>query len=97
MTDERVGQSHSSGERLKEACEKVEAGTAEGERLRLGPAWFLPRPGSSLLYLEGDPFTIGFSNATLTRKLLATQEESLETEDREALRHEPGMSGRGRG
>ncbi|MHC4449989.1 MAG: C45 family autoproteolytic acyltransferase/hydrolase [Planctomycetota bacterium] len=46
-------------------------------RIRFGPNWFLPQPGRSLLYVEGDPYSIGFANATLTRDYLEAQERSL--------------------
>jgi tetratricopeptide (TPR) repeat protein len=46
----------------------------DGERMRLGKCWFEERKGRSLLYLEGDPYSIGYANANLTAKLLATQE-----------------------
>jgi hypothetical protein len=46
-------------------------------RLRLDSSWFLRREGRSLLYVEGDPFTLGYANARLTADLLAEQERSL--------------------
>ncbi len=46
-------------------------------RVHLGASWFQERPGRSLLYLEGDPFTRGYANATLTRAFLEEQERSL--------------------
>jgi tetratricopeptide (TPR) repeat protein len=46
-------------------------------RTRIGKSWFHRRPGRSLLHLEGDPFTIGFTNSTLTTDLLEAQERSL--------------------
>ncbi|MHC4134262.1 MAG: C45 family autoproteolytic acyltransferase/hydrolase [Planctomycetota bacterium] len=52
----------------------VGAPVADGERVRLGKCWFLERKGRSLLYLEGDPYSIGYANAHLTAKLLAIQE-----------------------
>lgn len=44
---------------------------------RLGPCWFLPREGASLLYLEGDPYTLGYANAALTADRLEAQERAL--------------------
>ncbi|RMG10418.1 MAG: hypothetical protein D6731_17490 [Planctomycetota bacterium] len=49
---------------------------ARGRR-RVGKSWFLRREGASLLYLEGDPFSIGYSNARLTAELFEEQERSL--------------------
>jgi isopenicillin-N N-acyltransferase like protein len=46
-------------------------------RTRFGRSWFAPNPGRSLLHVEGDPFTIGYCNSTLTRDLLEAQERSL--------------------
>lgn len=46
-------------------------------RLRLGRSWFLPQEGHSLLSVEGDPFTLGYANARLTRQWLVSQEEEL--------------------
>jgi hypothetical protein len=54
-------------------------------RLRLGNAWFRRDVGCSLLYLEGDPFTIGYANATLTADFLELQERSLIESARMAL------------
>jgi hypothetical protein len=48
-----------------------------GGRVFLGECWFREDPGCSILYLEGDPFTIGYANATLTAKFLEVQERSL--------------------
>ncbi|MHC4973292.1 MAG: C45 family autoproteolytic acyltransferase/hydrolase [Planctomycetota bacterium] len=50
------------------------APVADGERMRLGKCWFEERKGRSLLYLEGDPYSIGYANAHLTAELLAIQE-----------------------
>lgn len=57
----------------------LDAVVADGPagRKTLGKSWFLERKGGSLLYLEGDPFTIGYANGTLTRKFLEQQERSL--------------------
>src|SRR5690606_3933122 len=49
--------------------ETARADPATG-RVHLGASWFLERPGASLLYLEGDPFTRGYANSTLTRAFL---------------------------
>ena len=58
----------------------VGAPVADGERVRLGKCWFQERKGHSLLYLEGDPYSIGYANARLTADLIAIQERHfLET------------------
>ena len=49
----------------------LERTTNAAGRLQLGASWFERREGASLLYLEGDPFTLGYSNATLTAEYLA--------------------------
>ena len=49
----------------------------DGARKILGNSWFLRRSGRSLLYLEGDPFTLGYSNAALTGDMMEEQERSL--------------------
>jgi len=46
-------------------------------RVHFGPNWFLPQTGRSLLSVQGDPYSLGFANATLTRDFLAEQERSL--------------------
>jgi tetratricopeptide (TPR) repeat protein len=46
-------------------------------RKHFGASWFEERPGRSLLYLEGDPYAIGYANARLTSDWIYTQEESL--------------------
>jgi hypothetical protein len=52
----------------------------DGVRVRYGPDWFEEREGRSLLYLEGVPYSLGYANARLTRKLLEHQERHfLET------------------
>ncbi|MHC4958134.1 MAG: C45 family autoproteolytic acyltransferase/hydrolase [Planctomycetota bacterium] len=53
------------------------APSRDGPRMRYGPCWFEERPGHSLLYLEGDPYSIGYANATLTRGFLHAQEKAL--------------------
>jgi isopenicillin-N N-acyltransferase-like protein len=50
------------------------APVVDGDRVRLGECWFEERKGRSLLYLEGDPYSIGYANACLTERLLAIQE-----------------------
>ena len=50
---------------------------ADGARMRLGPNWFQARKGRSLLYLEGDPYSIGYANGKLTNLFLREQEEAL--------------------
>jgi len=55
----------------------LERTSDEDGRLHLGPSWFEQRDGASMLYLEGDPFTLGYANATLTAEFLARQERSL--------------------
>jgi isopenicillin-N N-acyltransferase-like protein len=46
-------------------------------RLQLGKSWFKKDPGCSLLYLEGDPFTLGYANGVLTGEFVKVQEEAL--------------------
>lgn len=45
--------------------------------VRLGACWFRQRPGASQLYLEGDPFELGYANAKLTERFLERQEREL--------------------
>ena len=47
----------------------------ERGRTYYGPNWFQEAPGHSLLYVEGDPYSIGHANAYLTRRFLAAQED----------------------
>lgn len=49
---------------------------ADGRRT-LGKSWFLAREGASQLYVEGEPFTLGYSNAELTKEFMQEQERSL--------------------
>lgn len=49
----------------------------QGSRHTLGKSWFEQRTGRSMLYVEGDPFTIGYTNAALTNDLLEAQEREL--------------------
>jgi hypothetical protein len=51
--------------------------TGPDGRYHVGPSWFRKLDGRSQLYLEGDPFAIGFANATLTAEFLEFQERSL--------------------
>lgn len=46
-------------------------------RKHFGRSWFEERPGRSLLYLEGDPYALGYANARLTDDWIRLQEESL--------------------
>ena len=46
-------------------------------RRHLGPSWFLPRPGGSLLYVEGSPYARGYASSALTADLLERQEREL--------------------
>ena len=46
---------------------------AAGGRVVYGPCWFEARPGGSLLYLEGDPYSIGYAHGRLTEDLLVAQ------------------------
>jgi isopenicillin-N N-acyltransferase-like protein len=46
-------------------------------RVHFGPNWFQKARGRSLLYVEGDPYSIGFANATLTHQFLEEQERAL--------------------
>ena len=49
---------------------------ADGRR-RLGRAWIARRQGILRMYLEGDPFTLGYCNAALTQEYIREQEASL--------------------
>ena len=49
----------------------------EGDRTVLGRSWIARRHGIWQMYLEGDPFDIGFANATFTTDLLREAEDSL--------------------
>ena len=51
--------------------------TNDDGRTHLGKSWFEKRAGRSLLYVEGDPFTLGYSNSMLTAEFLELQERSL--------------------
>ena len=42
-----------------------------------GNAWLAKRDGILRMYLTGDPFTLGYSNAVLTQEYVKTQEASL--------------------
>ncbi len=46
-------------------------------RVHFGPNWFQKARGRSLLYVEGDPYSLGFANATLTQQFLEDQERAL--------------------
>jgi isopenicillin-N N-acyltransferase-like protein len=46
-------------------------------RVHFGPNWFQKARGRSLLYVEGDPYSLGFANATLTNEFLEQQERAL--------------------
>jgi hypothetical protein len=63
----------------------------EDGRTHLGASWFQRAPGRSLLYVEGAPFELGYSNATLTADFLEQQERSLMTSVEE---HFPSLLGR---
>ena len=64
-------------EEANPAVHALELVTGEDGTVHLGSCWFLERPGRSLLYLEGDPYSIGYSNGRLTSHLMAVQERSL--------------------
>ena len=51
--------------------------TDDDGRTRLGNSWFQKHLGRSLMYVEGDPFTLGYSNSMLTAEFLELQERSL--------------------
>jgi tetratricopeptide (TPR) repeat protein len=46
-------------------------------RVRYGGCWFEERRGHSLLYVEGDPYSIGYANARLSSRLLEAQERAF--------------------
>ncbi|MHB8069949.1 MAG: C45 family autoproteolytic acyltransferase/hydrolase [Desulfobaccales bacterium] len=49
----------------------------EGERAVIGQSWLAKKDGIIRMYLEGDPFTLGYCNAKLTQDYMQKQEESL--------------------
>jgi isopenicillin-N N-acyltransferase-like protein len=49
----------------------------EGGRRHFGHSWFEERPGHSIMYLEGDPYALGYANARLTDEWVGSQEEDL--------------------
>ena len=49
----------------------------DGERAVLGKSWIAKKDGILRMYLEGDPFTLGYCNAKLTQDYMQKQEESL--------------------
>lgn len=57
----------------------------EDGRQRLGSSWFLAREGRSTMYLEGDPYSLGYANARLASDWMYEQEESLIATVREFL------------
>jgi hypothetical protein len=48
-----------------------------GGARRIGPSWIAARQSVRYMYLEGDPFTLGYSNAMLTQELFEEQEAAL--------------------
>ena len=44
---------------------------------RIGDSWLARKDGILRMYLAGDPFTLGYSNAALSRQYLRRQEEEL--------------------
>jgi len=51
--------------------------TEPSGRVCFGPCWFERRPGRSLMYLEGDPYSIGYANARMSSDWIVLQERSL--------------------
>ncbi|MDO9532522.1 MAG: C45 family autoproteolytic acyltransferase/hydrolase [Deltaproteobacteria bacterium] len=49
----------------------------DGERAIIGKSWIAKKDGILRMYLEGDPFTLGYCNAKLTQDYMQKQEESL--------------------
>ena len=49
----------------------------EGDRRVIGDSWITRRDGILQVYLQGAPFTIGYTSARLTSDLMAELEESL--------------------
>jgi len=49
----------------------------DGEHAVLGKSWIAKKDGILRMYLEGDPFTLGYCNAKLTQDYMQKQEESL--------------------
>ena len=58
--------------------------TVDG-RVHFGESWFEARLGRSLLYLEGDPYSIGYANARMTSDWIFEQERELIATVREFL------------
>jgi isopenicillin-N N-acyltransferase like protein len=49
----------------------------DGEGAVIGKSWIARKDGMLRMYLEGDPFTLGYCNAQLTQDYMQQQEESL--------------------
>jgi isopenicillin-N N-acyltransferase-like protein len=49
----------------------------DGEHAVIGQSWIAKKDGIIRMYLEGDPFTLGYCNAKLTQDYMRKQEESL--------------------
>ncbi len=49
----------------------------DGEHAVFGKSWIAKKDGILRMYLEGDPFTLGYCNAKLTQDYMQKQEESL--------------------
>jgi len=49
----------------------------DGEHAVIGKSWIAKKDGILRMYLEGDPFTLGYCNAQLTQDYMQQQEESL--------------------
>ncbi len=49
----------------------------DGEHAVIGKSWIAKKDGIIRMYLEGDPFTLGYCNAKLTQDYMQQQEESL--------------------
>lgn len=49
----------------------------DGEHAVIGKSWIAKKDGILRMYLEGDPFTLGYCNAKLTQDYMQQQEESL--------------------
>lgn len=49
----------------------------DGDTRRIGDAWLAKRDGILRMYIAGDPFTLGYSNASLSQDYVEEQEATL--------------------
>lgn len=58
---------------------------SEGPLRRLGPCWSATHRGQHVVYLEGDPFTLGYCNSRLLGAVMDRQEQTLVDKFRELV------------